>query len=180
MHSVASNNASKSETKSLHISVINLWGIRSKLAKLQDFTDYHSPDVIIGTETKLKPDILDSEIFPHSYSVFRRDRVSNHGGGVLIAVKSNKATSPHFVSTDCENIWVEIHGQNSSFSMFVGCFYRAPGSPILQLHELGKSLEELIQIAKNHTIILGGDFNQPGIDLDLSSVKSGARDVHHC
>ena len=75
---------------------------------------------------------------------------------------------------------VEIHGQNSSFSMFVGCFYRAPGSPILKLHELGKSLEEIIQIAKNHTIILGGDFNLPGIDWDLWSVKSGARDPHHC
>ena len=173
VHSTASTNASWSAIKSLNISVINFWGIRSKLAKLHAFIEYYSPDVIIGTETKLKPDILDSEIFLYSYNVFRRDRISNDGGGVLIAVKSNIATTIHFVSTDCEKIWVEIHDQNSSFSMFVGCFYRAPGSPILKLHELGKSLEEIIQIAKNHTFILGGDFNLPGIDCDLWSDKSG-------
>ena len=91
---------------------------------------------------------------------------SNHSVNILSKFKSS------FMRT--------IHGQNSSFSMFVGCFYLAPGSPILQLHELGKSLEEIIQISKNHTIILGGDFNLPGIDWDLWSVKSGARDPHHC
>lgn len=104
--------------------------------------------------------------------MFCRDRLSDDGGGIL--------TTPHYDSTDCEITWVEIHGRNSSSSMFVGCFYRPPGYDMRSLYEVDKSLESIMQLAKNHTIILGANFNLPGIDWDLWSVKSCARDPHRC
>ena len=44
-----------------------------------------SPDVIVITETFLDSSILDGEVIPQGYSVFRCDR-NQHGGGVLIDV----------------------------------------------------------------------------------------------
>jgi len=46
-------------------------------------------DLIVLTETHFDHSILDSEIFPSHYTVFRNDRKTNgcHGGGMLIAVR---------------------------------------------------------------------------------------------
>lgn len=48
-----------------------------------------SYDLIVLTETHLDHSILDSEIFPPHFTVFRKDRKINgrHGGGVLFAVR---------------------------------------------------------------------------------------------
>ena len=46
-----------------------------------------SSDIVI-TETFLDDSIVDSEIIPENYSVFRRDR-NRHGGGVLVAISDN-------------------------------------------------------------------------------------------
>ena len=47
--------------------------------------DSVKPDMVVGTESWLRTDILNSEIFPSNYTVFRRDRDTN-GGVVFIAV----------------------------------------------------------------------------------------------
>jgi len=33
-----------------------------------------SPNIIVGSESWLKPDILSSEVFPGGYNVYRKDR----------------------------------------------------------------------------------------------------------
>ena len=50
-----------------------------------------SYDIIALTETHLYDSILDSEIFPCNYTVFRRDRLHNgrHGGRILLATRDN-------------------------------------------------------------------------------------------
>ena len=46
-------------------------------------------DLMVFTETHLDSSILDSELFPSIYTVFRRDRAQNgrRDGGMLIAVQ---------------------------------------------------------------------------------------------
>ena len=41
------------------------------------------PDVIIGCQTWLKPDISDSEIFPPGYHVYSKDRADGYVGVFL-------------------------------------------------------------------------------------------------
>ena len=36
--------------------------------------DSVKPDIIVGTESWLRPDIMNSEIFPSNYTVYRRDK----------------------------------------------------------------------------------------------------------
>jgi hypothetical protein len=48
------------------------------------------PDVIIGTEYWLDPSIKDGDIFPEEFkgNVYRKDRKSDHHGGVFVAIKN--------------------------------------------------------------------------------------------
>ena len=45
-------------------------------------------DVIVFTETWLKPNVLDSEIFCSSFTIYRRDRRS-FAAGLLIAIQNS-------------------------------------------------------------------------------------------
>ena len=52
--------------------------------QFQALLDLHDP----GTESKLCSDISSCSVFPHSYTVFRKDR-NRFGGGVFQAIKSD-------------------------------------------------------------------------------------------
>lgn len=45
-------------------------------------------DVVIGTESWLDATIMDNEVFPRSFNVYRHDRMT-HGGGVFILVRDS-------------------------------------------------------------------------------------------
>ena len=48
------------------------------------------PDIVLGTESWLKPEILNCEVFPEEYTVYWKDRDIRHklkGGGVFILVR---------------------------------------------------------------------------------------------
>ncbi len=57
--------------------------VKRKAADVATLIEIYNPDIVCGTETWLH-----GEIFPDSYMVFRRDRVTDSdGGGVLHAIK---------------------------------------------------------------------------------------------
>ena len=43
--------------------------------------DMYNPDVVIGTESWLKEDINNAEVFRADFTTFRRDRSARGGGG---------------------------------------------------------------------------------------------------
>ena len=59
--------------KSLKVIVVNVQSIVAKREELWELLDSSDPDVVV-TETWLKPTVLNSEIFPPCYTVFRKDR----------------------------------------------------------------------------------------------------------
>ena len=67
----------------------------------------HKPDIILGNESWLTPDIGNNEIFPDNYNVFRKDRITNsRDGGVFQAVKKDIIiTQRDDLNSDCEIIW---------------------------------------------------------------------------
>ena len=73
----------------------------------QVISDYN-PDIILGTETWLSPDIRDAEILPSGYTILRRDRESSdHHGGVLQAIRSDLVvTRKARCKTDCEILYL--------------------------------------------------------------------------
>ena len=158
---------------------VNFQSVRNKAAELAALISKHKLDVIIGTETHLSPEINSSEIFSDNFCVHRRDR-DCHGGGTVIAIRDNlNSIRRSDLETDCEIIWVEILSPNNK-SALVGSFYRPPSSFLAVIMSLEESLIKAFSAASNHLLILGGDFNLPGVNWITRSVKPSARDPHLC
>ena len=121
-----------------------------------------------GTESHLNESILNSEVFPTNYHVYRKDRNIHGGGGVFILVKSSIPSSQVKCNTSIELIWVRIH--NNTDNIIIGSFYCPPHSPITVLDELAQSISDIRTMYPSAKIIIGGDFNSPGINWSNKSL----------
>ena len=97
----------------LRILNINFQSIKSKQHLVNNILESMKPDIVFRTETWLDPTMKDNEIFPDGFKIYRRDRKSQQGGGLLIAFKD------HYISDEvedldlspddsCEMIWAKI------------------------------------------------------------------------
>ena len=122
-------------------------------------------DVVIITESWLKPQHLDSSMSIPGYSIFRHDRRKRKGEGLAIFVKDELNAhihkQPGLYDDSIELLWVvlEINGR----SCYVGAMYHPP-KPIYAtddlLHALENSLEEIFSQPGDSLVILAGDFNK--------------------
>jgi hypothetical protein len=164
----------KATSKPLKIAIINFQSLTNKRAALENFITSLVPDVILGTESHLDANHHSAEYFPTNYVPNRKDR-NTHGGGVFTAIRDTITASAIKDETQCESVWNELQTQNQQ-SVLIGSFYRPPNSREDTLIELEKSLTNMRSLHPNAQIILGGDFNLPGIDWDLGAPK--VRDPH--
>ena len=88
--------------------------IFNKLDELRALTSIYSVDIICITETWLTAEIPDSACHLPGYVVFRKDRSTGQGGGVLCFVRSNVKSlvlEPAYannVKHDFEILWLGI------------------------------------------------------------------------
>ncbi|XP_072046406.1 uncharacterized protein [Amphiura filiformis] len=142
--------------------VINFQSIRGKTAELNVSLEVDNPDVLIGCETWIDDTVSSSEIFPNSYTVFRKDRITTKPGymrgGVMIAVKSTFTCSQRLdLDTNCEIVWIEISITGTK-PVLVGSYYRPPSSNRDYLSNFRDSLAK-INMSQFSNIWLAGDFN---------------------
>ena len=116
----------------------------------------NSTYLLCGTESHLNESILNSEVFPANYHVYRKDR-NIHGGGVFILVKSNIPSSQVKCNTPIELIWVRIHN-NTDNDIIIGSFYCPPHSPITILDELAQSISDIQTMYPSAIIIIGREL----------------------
>ena len=147
-----------------------LWNSRSLVNKLSGFQAHiysSSLDVIAITESWLTQYIYDNEILPIGYNIFRHDRTSARGGGVLIAVKNKipaKLVSSA-LSNHVESVSVKIL---LSPPTTITCIYCPPNCCSLTQ---GHALQFLNTIPSEPNLIVG-DFNCPDINWDNLSAPS--------
>ena len=70
------------------INIVNCQSLVGKKGQLSHLPTACWPDVIIATETWRGSDVKDSELECDNYAVYRRDRMTGLGGGVLIAISN--------------------------------------------------------------------------------------------
>ena len=165
----------KNRKHGLRAMIINCDGMKSEKKKKKkkknqaDFraaVDQHSPDVILGCESKLDSTLATYELFPSNYSVCRKDR-SKIGGGVFIATKDFLITAeePDF-DVNGEIAWRNIQFCNSK-PLLLASYYRSPSNKGPQsLDSLVSSNEKNFSKngRKHPNLVIGGDFNVPDID----------------
>ena len=72
-YSSNSNSNKLAHNKSFKLLSTNFRGIRSKVESFINALDEEAPHFIAGRESWLNPSVLDNDIFPDSYQVFRKD-----------------------------------------------------------------------------------------------------------
>jgi len=80
---VAHTSAHKNGGKSLVLLQVNCRSIYNKALEFWNLVDMYNPDIIIGTESWLREEIGNTEIFRTDFTTFRRDRHAR-GGGVFV------------------------------------------------------------------------------------------------
>ena len=103
--------AHKNGCKPLVLLQVNCRSIYNKVLEFWNLVDTFNPDIIIGTESCLREEIGNTDIFRTDLTTFRRDRHAR-GGGVFICVKNNIACSELWVDDEFEIIAVEIKGSD--------------------------------------------------------------------
>jgi hypothetical protein len=170
------DSTNKTFINKLKIICINCQSIINKKLEFQCLIEKEKPDIVAGTESWLKTEHYNNEIFPPElgYSVFRNDRLKGKGGGVFLLVKSNLLASeqPQF-RTDCEIIWVKLEIKGCK-ALYIASYYRPHESDINSLFEFEKSLNLTSKLKGNKLIL--GDFNFPKFTWDsdhIPSIKPG-------
>lgn len=128
------------------------------------------PDIVVGTESWLRPDIIkDNEIFPPNWTIYRCDRKTSKGGGVFIAISNCIWSQRQYdLETDCEMIWVKLCVVGCK-DLYICSYYRPNASEKLSLECLNESLNRISH--KNCHLWLAGDFNLPGFDWSTGTIK---------
>ena len=135
----------------------------------------HKFQVIALTETWLNSNHSDDQIFLDDYNIFRRDRTTGRGGGVLTYIHHDIpcVRRADLEPAQTEMLCIEIkYGQ--SIVIFCTC-YRPPGQNVEQVNEFFNELQQCIDSflrLRPDCIILVGDFNDRCVVFDEDHVNS--------
>ena len=146
---------------SLRSLIVNFQSLRSKKAEFWNILDTAEPDIIIGTETWLKPEIHRSELFPPTYNVFRKDRKDGYGG-VLVATKTTLIANEIKVESLAESVTVSIKTTKPTEPLIICALYRT--NSINTIDQMNNILQVMSSIQTNGVVWIGGDLNLPDID----------------
>ena len=108
------------------ILIMNCQSVKNKKAELHTIIDSAKPDIILGNESWLTPDIKNSEIFPDAFDAIRKDRVGDAHGDVFIAFRRDLlCTETPKLDTECEIVWCKLNIIGCR-TLYRGSFYRPP------------------------------------------------------
>ena len=147
----------------IHLCLYNCRSLTNKLIDFQNFV-YSSNYNLIGlTETWLDSNILDNEILPKGYIIYRRDRCTR-GGGVLIAFEGSVSSQLIDCPTELKLLLIQIGIKHPTRICLV---YNPPNSCVEYKQSLIAYLDNL---ASNPSpLIVMGGFNVPDIYWNMLS-----------
>lgn len=157
-----------------------LANIRSYLPKresVEAFLDDHGTDIAIFTESWLSDNISDEELLDNNkpFFIYRRDRASRRGGGVLVFIKTS-LNSSLLMTHPCQEILCIRITLSTSTCIVIAC-YRPPDSDSSFIADFYSVLLVLNTRFPKANYILCGDFNFPDIDWgNLSTSSRQAKD----
>ena len=169
----------KLKRRPLRLVNVNFQSVKEKKADITNMVDSVQPDIIIGTESHLEPNISDAEFLPPNYKAHRKDR-NKYGGGVFIALKEdlflNSQRMPE-LETDCEIVWIRLKA-SKSIDTFICAYYRPHTSDIDSYDKFETSVTRACG-KENSKLIIAGDLNFPDWNWsDMTLKKSNYPTLH--
>ena len=152
----SNSNCTKNPEQVLNFMLINIQSIVSKKEAFWELLDTHAPDIIIGCETWLTPNIFDNEIIPPTYKLYRTDRIDGYGG-VLVGVRANIISQQIYPSDLCEISIVKVHLSSGQSLIIMGA-YRPPNRDISYHQTLCNTISRVTENHPNSIICCAGDL----------------------
>jgi hypothetical protein len=107
--------------KSLRLLNINFQSMKAKREEFWSMLEYTDPDIIIASETWLRPEIKESEVLPDSYHfVARKDRPGSAHGGTAIIARSNMDAVEVDTNTTTEFVAAAFSCKNLKKLLIIG------------------------------------------------------------
>ncbi|MCG8076808.1 MAG: endonuclease/exonuclease/phosphatase family protein, partial [Candidatus Thiodiazotropha taylori] len=151
--------ASSLEMLSNHLSIfhLNIQSIVPKMDLIRSEADAY--DILIFTESWLKPDIPDTTVYIENFSEpFRNDRRDRLGGGVLAYVRETITCKRRYdlEINGLEAIWLELLVKSKK--LLIAGIYRPPNSNFAYMDLIKESVDRAYNTNIVDIFILG-DFN---------------------
>lgn len=144
---------------------MNCRSINNKVDVFASLVATTQAKIIMGTESWLDSAIPDTEVFPHGFTAYRKDR-NRHGGGVFILVANEWTSEEVSFHNSAEAVWCRVFLPKGNTVVF-GCFYRPPDSGDTPM----TLLSEMVQLIPD-SVLLSGDFNLPDFDWITSGTQN--------
>lgn len=116
-------------------------------------------DILLLSETFLKPDTENSFYCVSGFSIFRKDRLDKRGGGVMALVNNTLTVKRRadLEVDDLEVMWLEVYPFKSKRSLLISVVYRPPNYTNTNDSQLEENFEQAYLTGQE--VIMMGDFN---------------------
>ena len=158
--------------KGFRMGHMNIQGLSNKMDQVRLLlqSDKNEVHVLGLSETKLNAIHPDTVFEINGFQKpFRKDRLANSGGGVLVYVKEGISCTRRsdLEQESLECVWLEIKPVNSK-SFLLGNIYRPPSSTIQWNENFEECIENVLQEDKE--IYLMGDINRDLLNNQIKNV----------
>ena len=141
----------------------NAQSICNKFDEFKSCILQYSPKIVAITESWCNETVNGSEIHLDNYKVYRNDKQSGRGGGVLLYIHCSLNFTPCAEMNKLEikdSFWGTIK-LTSKETLFVGVVYRSPSSNVNNNEKLNQAIQQIYQHCNFTQLLLMGDFNYP-------------------
>ena len=155
----------------LRVLTVNFQSMKAKKTSFWLLLTETNPDIVIGCETWLHPGIYEREVLPENYHIVaRKDRSSDHHGGVLIAAKDTLIGTHLDIQTNTEFAAASFTCQGHA-PLIIRSIYRPPNSEQDYMEELCDKIRQLQTSNPRASLWISGDVNLPDIDWETHTIK---------
>ena len=159
----------QSKATNHRIVAINFQSVCAKKKEFLCLIDAAKPDVIIGSQTWIRPDISDCEIFPPGYHVYRKDRADGQGG-VLLGISTSLNSNKIEIETESEFMAAKV--LSSKHAIIFAAAYRPLRSDETYMDTVNQNLPTLCHKFSNMPIWIGGEMNLPDIEWEAEQLTT--------
>ena len=161
----------KPHQNTLQVLTVNFQSMKAKKTSFWLLLTETNPDIVIGCETWLHPGIYEREVLPENYHIVdRKDRSSDHHGGVLIAAKDTLIDTHLDIQTNTEFAAASFTCQGHA-PLIIGSIYRPPNSGQDYMEEICDKIRQPQTSNPRATLWIRGDVNLPDIDWKTHAIK---------
>lgn len=160
--------------KGLKIVQLITRSITNKLDQIRLMMHKKSIHILAITETWLDNSWTDNELVITGYNLFRRDRKTAQGGGIIVYTHNSLSAERRgdLESEQIEQISIEFK-QFRCALILLSCFYRPPDSTVSFFDSLANIVDSVT--VENKEVHIVGDFN---VDLIKKSTSESKQILH--